>query len=204
MWEANQVQGIMVLTSCPAGHQLKTWLRGVQVIEQECVPCIPGLEYILDPTIHTCQDCPTGLNCHGVDLLDPITPNVSWVRSGGIYELQSCPYGHYRFNGGGALFVPEAQECRFCEKGEECTQNSCLDCTGSLSGGLLQGRSKSKCLPDLSIKHLSGDSGSYRAGVLNQLSRWRRHERPDGSDKPRCLHVCTAAVPRETGWEFNL
>ncbi len=56
--------GIYRLIRCPRGHQLVNSTDGTSKGEfsqvlQRCKPCLPG-QYIIDPNIDVCEDCPVG------------------------------------------------------------------------------------------------------------------------------------------------
>ena len=59
--------GIYRLIKCPSGHQLINSTdgtsRGIFSNDiQNCKPCSPG-QYIIDPNIDVCQNCPVGESC---------------------------------------------------------------------------------------------------------------------------------------------
>ena len=61
-WEA--VDGVYRVTSCPAGFQLINSTAGTSrgqfsSDQQQCKPCLPG-QYIINPDMDACQDCPPG------------------------------------------------------------------------------------------------------------------------------------------------
>ena len=79
------VDGVYVLRSCPAGHQLINSTsgssRGVFSNSlQECRACVAG-QYIIDPNHDQCQPCPPG----------PRLPRASWGSLGRDSELYAAP-----------------------------------------------------------------------------------------------------------------
>eukprot|EP00961_Rhodomonas_salina_P277380 3748372-Rhodomonas_salina.1 len=120
-WEARE-DGVMVLRSCPPGFQRNSLAEGYAVTAQECLQCTPGLQYILNPNTDRCQDCPTGLRCHGDDTLDPVLEGSHWVKDGAVFRLEHCPPGTQLVNSrdgiSGPAFAAEQQECRACRPKE--------------------------------------------------------------------------------------
>ena len=130
-------EGIYALSSCPAGYQLVNYsnlaagvTRKFSHDVQECLACIPGLQYILNPDTDTCQICPPGLTCFGTDLIHDNIPNSKWIRNGSVYILTTCPTGYQIFNlGSKGTFDATVQQCIPCDAGKECLLSACVQCT---------------------------------------------------------------------------
>ena len=128
-WTFSDVSGIIVLISCPAGYSLlSTSLTGSPDL-QECQPCLSN-QYILDPNNDQCQTCPPGLRCMGTSIVNPVTPNSTWVQHGSVYLLLGCPAG-YSVSSAGVTgsFDATVQQCSPCPKGEECVSAPCVTCS---------------------------------------------------------------------------
>lgn len=126
VWVPDASQGIYLLRSCPAGHQLVNTSLGVfSHANQRCEPCTAGLEYIVDPNRHACTKCPpAGAVCDGASLAGRV-PGSIWVpdHDSGIWRLVSCPSGHALVNStdgtSRGVFSHDAQTCRECVVGLE-------------------------------------------------------------------------------------
>lgn len=69
VWMPDYPRGIYRLTSCPEGHMLVNSTSFSSIGEfsyeqQQCVKCTVGLQYILNPNVHTCQV--SFVSCHQV------------------------------------------------------------------------------------------------------------------------------------------
>jgi len=91
-WEIDQEFGIMRLTACPAAHQLVSGLdKEFSPIVQECRPCLPVSEYIVDQQFE-CRKCPVGAECENGKLL--VTGSSRWEPSeDGYLRLEECDPG---------------------------------------------------------------------------------------------------------------
>jgi hypothetical protein len=127
-WKASN--GIFVLMSCPAEHQLASIVNGIfSQTAQNCVPC-PSSYYIInsnDPNI-SCQPCPKGALCVAGNLKGLVAGSV-WVGDmhSGLYRLKSCPAGYEK-----AAETQDSQECRICTAYFFCTgaSNPAIACPG--------------------------------------------------------------------------
>jgi hypothetical protein len=121
-WEINS-EGQFILTACPKGYQKVNDSPETST----CLKCSSN-QYIIDDD-HSCESCPIGLVCQGDDSYEKVEPLSEWTTDGGVYKLQSCPFGYYKISNENAL---DQQRCEFCEKGTECTDppcdESCLSC----------------------------------------------------------------------------
>lgn len=108
-----------VLVSCPVGYAR---LMGAampsasqyQHNHQQCKPCRPDGEYVLDSTFpgSGCQLCPPGLRCFGNDTTVPEVDGSVWEPVGEALLLRSCPAGFEMMNA-----TLREQQCRPCTQG---------------------------------------------------------------------------------------
>jgi hypothetical protein len=94
-----------------------------------------------------CLDCPPGLTCHGDATLDPVVSGSSWVVDGAIFRLQTCPVGHYVSPRASETFNAALQQCLPCGKGEECTDEACIECSACAPGMYKAAVSTDPCVP---------------------------------------------------------
>ena len=125
-WVIDSATGQYMLTSCPAGYELRTADEQGSADLQQCFKCPSPSTYILRPVLDTCQVCPPGLSCQGDATLTPVVEGSMWERDNDIFRLKTCPSGYYVFPKFSDAFVMANQKCLPCEKGEECTNTSCV------------------------------------------------------------------------------
>jgi hypothetical protein len=119
------------LVACPAGFSRKgKYARSVSLEvefdKQECVRCLPLLEYILDPNNDVCQKCPPGLTCHGNSQVEPVVARSQWLIEGDHFRLTICPTGYEVISDNVNW---HQQLCRPCSEGSECVLENCTVCT---------------------------------------------------------------------------
>ena len=127
------------LIHCPVGTQLINSSDGTSKgsyshDRQQCKLCLEN-QYILNPDTDLCQMCPPGLSCDGSDAVIAYLNESSWVKNGSVYLLTGCPIG-YSVSSVGVLgtFDATVQQCRPCQKGEECVSAPCLTCSPCSAG----------------------------------------------------------------------
>jgi hypothetical protein len=92
----NVSNGMYVLTSCPAGHQLinstsSTSYGEFNQAKQQCKPCT-ATQYIVDQ-LEQCQSCPTGATCDGAGALTGLEGS-HWRREGDKLRVHHCDAGY--------------------------------------------------------------------------------------------------------------
>ena len=127
----NSLLARYVLVACPAGFSRKgKYARSVSLEvefeKQECVRCLPVLEYILDSNNDVCQKCPPGLTCHGNSQVEPVVVRSQWLIEGDHFRLTTCPTGYEVISDNVNW---HQQLCRPCSEGSECVLETCTVCT---------------------------------------------------------------------------
>jgi hypothetical protein len=103
----NIVNGIYILTGCPAGYQLVNSVDGTFTNQiQRCQACDKD-QYLIDSNnpLFTCQPCQPLAECNGSAFSSRL-PGAAWEVSTGRYVLSKCPVGY-------ELVVAE-QTCTLC------------------------------------------------------------------------------------------
>ena len=106
--------GMFILVSCPAGHQLVNTIGQSRVFSQAAQNCLQCLstDYILSTSMAniSCQACPIGALCDGNSLVGRI-PGSVWIgdMGSGLYRLRSCPPGYEV-----SVVTQDSQQCRSC------------------------------------------------------------------------------------------
>ena len=91
----NVSNGMYVLTSWPAGHQLINSTSSTSYglfaqASQQCKPC-SATQYIVDQ-LEQCQTCPTGAACNGATLTR--SGGSHWRREGDKLRVYACDAGY--------------------------------------------------------------------------------------------------------------
>lgn len=97
-WLADHARGIYLLAHCPPGSELvgiRNWNANIasEHDAQQCRPCVPGLEYVVDSDKFPCTRCPEGAYCaDGTGLVGKVAGSVWEADQGlGVYKLVGCP-----------------------------------------------------------------------------------------------------------------
>ncbi len=104
VWIASD--GIYRLILCPQGHQLVNSIDGTSngefsQVSQRCKPCLSG-QYIIDPNINLCEDCPAGAHTSFPTIIRDILPKNNFqISLAPLKEIRpytavtgaSCPDG---------------------------------------------------------------------------------------------------------------
>ena len=82
-----------LLRACPQGHALENSSLGIFRQQlQNCVPCLAG-QYINDPLLPPCVDCPLGGRC-SAGVFWPLIDGSIWEQDGRYSRILSCPVGY--------------------------------------------------------------------------------------------------------------
>jgi hypothetical protein len=82
-----------LLRTCPPGHALENSTLGTfRQALQNCVPCLAG-QYIINPSVPPCVDCPLGGNC-AAGVFRPLVAGSVWETVGQYSRIRGCPPGY--------------------------------------------------------------------------------------------------------------
>jgi hypothetical protein len=141
----------------------------------QCIECEAG-KYSINPltgevnpgnrrgdVLPGCLTCPAGGECFGGSITR--FKRGTWSSDNRRYFLKSCPTGHKVINmtteGINAnVFSHDIQECRQCDKGEECTAKQCEICTQCAPGYYKSAVSTDPCVacPANTYRETTGSS----------------------------------------------